>query len=305
MDKLIVICGPTASGKTSCAVQLAKSIGGEVISADSMQVYRELNIGTAKPTEEEMEGVPHHMLSVASVAEHYSVSRYENEAHICAQDIISRGKVPVVCGGTGQYINALISGTGFMERQESLSVRRELERRWEAGEGTAVMEELRRADPEAAARLHINDRKRVIRALEIYLLTGVNITAHNLATQSRPPRYEAVMIGIAPADRQVLYSRIDRRVDAMLERGLLKEAEGLYKAGLLTGTAAQAIGYKELVDYFEGRETLEQSIGLIKQRSRNYAKRQLTWFRGDSRVRWLSYGEDGPMAEIQQMRQDF
>ncbi len=296
--KLIVVCGPTASGKTALSVALARRYGGEVVSADSMQIYRELSIGTAKPDMAERQGVPHHMLDVCSVAESYSVSRYEREAAACVDDIIARGRIPVVCGGTGLYINALIHGAGFMEHDPSGALRADLEREWDARGGEALLCELASVDPESAARLHVNDRKRIIRALEVYRLTGKTITRHNLDTQAQPPRYDAVMIGVAPADRAVLYERIDRRVDDMMARGLLDEVRALRGQGLLVNTAAQAIGYKELAAYLDGEASLADCVELVKRKSRNYAKRQLTWFGRDARVNWVRYAKDEPLERI-------
>ena len=292
--KVIVVCGPTASGKTALSIELARRLDGEVISADSMQVYRELNIGTAKPDAEEMRGVPHHMLDVVSVRETYSVSRYEKEAAACVDDVISRGKQPIVCGGTGLYIDALIKGAGFLDNDESGQVRAGLERRWDQGGAEAMMARLSGIDPESAARLHINDRKRIIRALEVFEITGKTITQHNLETQSRPPRYDSVFIGVRPSMRQTLYDRINVRVDRMMERRLEAEVRDLMERGLLVNTAAQAIGYKELSDYIRGNAGLDECVELVKQKSRNYAKRQLTWFGRDSRVGWVEYesGED-------------
>ena len=296
--KLIVVCGPTASGKTSLSVALALRCGGEVVSADSMQIYRELNVGTAKPDMAERRGVRHHMLNVASVTETYSVSRYEREAAACVDAIAARGRQPIVCGGTGLYIDALIHGAGFMENDPTGALRRALEAEWDEKGGEEMLRQLSAVDPASAARLHVNDRKRVLRALEVYRLTGRTITDHNRETQSRPPRYDAVILGIAPEDRAVLYERIDRRVDEMLERGLLDEVCALRERGLLINTAAQAIGYKELAGYLDGRSSLEEGAALIKQKTRNYAKRQLTWFRRDPRVNWITYTKEDTLETV-------
>ena len=296
MKKVIVVCGPTASGKTALSIALAKRLGGEVVSADSMQIYKELDIGTAKPDMAERDGVPHHMLDVVSVKDTYSVSRYEDEAAACVDDIFARGKTPIVCGGTGLYINALIKGSGFLEYDQSGETRAKVERMWDEEGPEAVMARLREVDPDSAERLHINDRKRVVRALEVFLFTGKTITQHNYETQQRPPRYDSLFIGIAPRDRQVLYDRIDRRVDIMMERGLLREVEELHRHGLMINTAAQAIGYKELFGYLRGETSLEEGVALIKQKSRNYAKRQMTWFGGDERVNWIRYEKDEGLA---------
>ncbi|MBO4930488.1 MAG: tRNA (adenosine(37)-N6)-dimethylallyltransferase MiaA [Clostridia bacterium] len=287
--KIVVICGPTASGKTALSIALAKAFDGEVVSADSMQIYRRMDIGTAKPTREEMDGVPHHMLDVAEPGEAYSVSRYVEEATACVEDILARGKLPIVCGGTGLYIDGLIRGTDYQPAGTDNGIRERLEGEWEAQGAEQMMARLAAADPDSAARLHLSDKRRILRALEVYLATGETITVHNARTKAIPPRYEAVMIGLNTEPRQILYDRIDRRVGGMLEQGLLQEVQSLLEDGLLEGTAAQAIGYKELLAYFRGEMTLEIAADLIRQKSRNYAKRQLTWFRRDERVKWIVY----------------
>lgn len=287
--KLIVVCGPTASGKTALSIGLAKAFSGEVVSADSMQIYRGMDIGTAKPTAAEMEGVPHHMLDVAEPGEDYSVSRYTREAAACVEDILRRGKQPIICGGTGLYIEGLLRGTEFQPCGVDLGLREALEAQWQQAGPAAMMARLAQADPESAARLHINDKRRILRALEVYLATGETITAHNLRTQTVPPRYAAVQLGLCTEPRAILYGRIDRRVDQMLALGLEQEVRRLQQEGRLAGTAAQAIGYKEMLDYLAGRVPLEQAAELIRQKSRNYAKRQLTWFRRKQEIRWITY----------------
>jgi len=284
-----VICGPTASGKTALSIALAKAFNGEVVSADSMQIYRRMDIGTAKPTLEERDGVPHHMLDVAEPGESYSVSRYAEEASACVEDILARGKLPIVCGGTGLYIDGLIRGTDFQPAGTDSGLREQLEGEWETQGAEAMMARLAAVDPDSAARLHLSDKRRILRALEVYLATGETITVHNARSKAVPPRYEALMIGLNTEPRQILYDRIDRRVDVMLEQGLLQEVRSLLEDGLLEGTAAQAIGYKELLAHFRGEMPLEQAADLIRQKSRNYAKRQLTWFRRDERVKWIVY----------------
>ena len=305
MKRIAAVVGPTASGKTALAVALAKQFNGEVVSADSMQIYRKLNIGTAKPTAEEMQGVPHHMLDVADPGESYSVSRYEKEATACVEDILSRGKLPIVCGGTGLYVDALIRGGGFLESGVDSGLRAQLEEEWNARGGEAMLQRLASFDPDSAARLHLNDKKRIIRAVEVYLQTGITITAHNARTAALPPRYDAVMIGLRTDPRQILYSRIDRRVTKMLDAGLEQEARQLLESGDLAGTAAQAIGYKEMLAYFHGEATLEQAADLIRQKSRNYAKRQLTWFQRDDRVHWITYNQPESEAEVFRIATNF
>lgn len=305
MKRIAAVVGPTASGKTALAVALAKQFNGEVVSADSMQIYRKLNIGTAKPTAEEMQGVPHHMLDVADPGESYSVSRYEKEATACVEDILSRGKLPILCGGTGLYVDALIRGGGFLESGVDSGLRAQLEEEWNARGGEAMLQRLASFDPDSAARLHLNDKKRIIRAVEVYLQTGITITAHNARTAALPPRYDAVMIGLRTEPRQILYSRIDRRVTKMLDAGLEQEARQLLESGDLAGTAAQAIGYKEMLAYFRGEATLEQAADLIRQKSRNYAKRQLTWFQRDDRVHWITYNQPESEAEVFRIATNF
>ena len=287
--KIVVICGPTASGKTALSIALAKAFDGEVVSADSMQIYRRMDIGTAKPTKQERDGGPHHMRDVAEPGEAYSVSRYVEEATACVEDILSRGKLPVICGGTGLYIDGLIRGTDYQPAGTDNGIREQLDGEWEAQGAEEMMARLAAVDPDSAARLHLSDKRRILRALEVYLATGETITVHNARTKAIPPRYEAVMIGLNTEPRQILYDRIDRRVGVMLEQGLLQEVQSLLEDGLLEGTAAQAIGYKELLAYFRGEMTLETAADLIRQKSRNYAKRQLTWFRRDERVKWIVY----------------
>ncbi len=298
--KIVVICGPTASGKTALSIALAKAFDGEVVSADSMQIYRRMDIGTAKPTPEERDGVPHYMLDVADPGEPYSVARYAKEAGDWVEDILARGKLPIVCGGTGLYIDGLLRGAEFQPSGADNGIREQLEGEWDAHGPERMMARLAAVDPESAARLHLSDKRRILRALEVYLATGETITVHNERTKQIPPRYDAVMIGLNTEPRQILYDRIDRRVGVMLEQGLLKEVRDLLADGLLEGTAAQAIGYKELLAHFRGEMTLDAAADLIRQKSRNYAKRQLTWFRRDERVRWIVYNSPDASAAVLQ-----
>ena len=299
-NKIVVICGPTASGKTALSIALAKAFDGEVVSADSMQIYRRMDIGTAKPSLEERDGVPHYMLDVADPGEPYSVARYAKEAGDWVEDILARGKLPIVCGGTGLYINGLLRGAEFQPSGADNGLREQLEVEWDTHGPEHMMARLAAVDPESAARLHLSDKRRILRALEVYLATGETITVHNARTKAIPPRYDAVMIGLNTEPRQILYDRIDRRVGVMLEQGLLKEVRDLLEDGLLEGTAAQAIGYKELLAHFRGEMTLDAAADLIRQKSRNYAKRQLTWFRRDERVRWIVYNSPDASAAVLQ-----
>lgn len=295
-NRLICICGPTASGKTALSVALAKQLHTEIISADSMQIYRGMDIGTAKPTAEERQGVPHHLLDICAPGEAFSVARYVELADAAAQDVLSRGMIPVVAGGTGLYMDALIECSTFSGDETDLSVREKYQRMAAEQGNAAVHACLARVDPEGAERLHPNNLKRVIRALEVYEQTGMTIDAFNRLHKRPAPKYAALKIGICPAERQTLYDRIDRRVDQMLADGLLEETKRLLDSGALAGTAAQAIGYKELLGYLQGDAPLADCVALLKQRSRNYAKRQLTWLKRDDNIHWIYYnnGEELP-----------
>ena len=287
MNNIICIAGPTASGKTALAAALAKELNGEVVSCDSMQVYRRMDIGTAKPTLEEMQGIPHHMIDVAEPWEDFSVSRYCEMAAPIVDDIISRGKTAVIAGGTGLYMDALIRGNAFAPFPAT-GVRERLEAQADAEGMEAMLSHLRAVDPDAARRLHLSDRKRILRALEVYLETGETITEHNRKTQAVPPRYSALWLGLDFAQRGELYRRIDLRVGLMLQQGLVEEIRGLLADGIPErATAMQAIGYKEFVDALDGRCTIEEAADQVRQSSRRYAKRQLTWFRRNKAIHWL------------------
>lgn len=290
MNNIICIAGPTASGKTVLAATLAKELNGEVVSCDSMQVYRRMDIGTAKPTLEEMQGIPHHMIDVAEPWEDFSVSRYCEMAAPIVDDIISRGKTAVIAGGTGLYMDCLIQGNAFAPFPAT-GVRERLEAQADAEGMEAMLSRLRAVDPDAARRLHLSDRKRILRALEVYLETGETITEHNRKTQAVPPRYSPLWLGLDFARRGELYRRIDLRVSLMLEQGLVEEIRGLLADGIPEkATAMQAIGYKEFVDALDGRCTIEEAADQVRQSSRRYAKRQLTWFRHMEGVVWLDAG---------------
>jgi len=287
MNNIICIAGPTASGKTALAATLAKELNGEVVSCDSMQVYRRMDIGTAKPTLEEMQGIPHHMIDVAEPWEDFSVSRYCEMAAPVVDDILSRGKTAVIAGGTGLYMDALIRGNAFAPFPAT-GVRERLEAQADAEGMEAMLSRLRAVDPDAARRLHLSDRKRILRALEVYLETGETITEHNRKTQAVPPRYSPLWLGLDFARRGELYRRIDLRVGLMLEQGLVEEIRGLLAEGIPErATAMQAIGYKEFVDALDGRCTIEEAADQVRQSSRRYAKRQLTWFRRNKAIHWL------------------
>ena len=288
MNRIICIAGPTASGKTALAVELAKELNGEVVSCDSMQVYRRMDIGTAKPTKEEMQGIVHHMIDVAEPDEDFSVSRYCDMASPIVDDILARGKTAVIAGGTGLYMDSLIRGNAFAPFPAT-GVRERLEAQADAEGMESMLEWLRSVDPASAARLHLSDRKRIIRALEVFLETGETITEHNRKTQSIPPKYNPLWLGLDFADRAELYHRIDLRVDIMLEIGLISEIKSLLSSGIPPKcTAMQAIGYKEFVNALNGEETVEKAAEEVKKSSRHYAKRQLTWFRRNPRLHWLT-----------------
>lgn len=298
MDKIICIAGPTASGKTALAVAMARELNAEVISCDSMQIYRGMDIGTAKPTIDEMDGVVHHMLDVADPGEDFSVSRYCEMADSILQDILSRGKTAIIAGGTGLYMDALIRGNSFAP-YPSTGMREKLEREADRVGMDAMLEKLRAIDPDAAAKLHTADRKRIIRALEVYYETGKTITEHNHMTQQIPPKYQPVWFGLEDENREDLYDRIDRRVDQMLEDGLLDEIRSLLARGISEKcTAMQAIGYKEFVNALQGNGTVEDAAAQVKQASRHYAKRQLTWFRRNPAIHWLRRKKTDTTAEI-------
>ena len=290
--KLLVICGPTASGKTALGVALAQALDGEVVSADSMQIYRGMDIGTAKPTAEEMGGVPHHMLDVADPAEDYSVARYVHDADACVGDILDRGKLPIVVGGTGLYIDNLVAGRDFAPFTGAW--REKLQARAREEGLPALHEELRRIDPDRAERLHPNDEKRILRALEVWYETGETITAHDERTRSLPPKYDALRVCLQFSRREDMWERIDRRVDLMMEAGLEEEVRGLLTSGVPpTATAMQAIGYKEFAAALRGEEPISQAVAEVKLRSRQYAKRQLTWFRRTPGIRYVTW-ENAP-----------
>ena len=296
MNPIICLAGPTASGKTALAVELAKELDGEVVSCDSMQVYRRMDIGTAKPTKAEMQGIPHHMIDVASPEEDYSVSRYCAQAAPIVEDIVARGKTAIIAGGTGLYMDSLIRGNDFAPFP-STGVRQRLEAQADAEGLEAMAAWLHAVDPEAAERIH--DRKRLLRALEVYLETGETITEHNRRTQAIPPRFTPVWLGLDFEDRQQLYDRIDLRVTKMLETGLLEEIRGLLASGVPEkATAMQAIGYKEFVDALAGREPLEAAADQVRQSSRRYAKRQLTWFRRNPDIHWLRLTGTEDFSEV-------
>ena len=289
--KILVITGPTASGKTWLAVELAKKRNGEVVSADSMQIYRRMDIGTAKPTTEEMGGVPHHMIDVVDPEEDFSVARYVDMAARRVEDVLARGKLPILAGGTGLYVDSLLSGRSFAAFVADSALRGQLEERFRARGGAAMLEDLSKVDPDSAARLHPNDGKRIVRALEVWLTTGKTITTHNRETKALPPRYNALTLTLDFARREDMWERIDRRVDRMMADGLTEEVRRLLDSGVpKTCTAMQGIGYKEMAAALLGDGDTAAAAEEIKLRSRQYAKRQRTWFRRNQEAKPLIWG---------------
>ncbi len=300
--RIVCVVGPTACGKTTLGVLLAKRYGGEVVSADSMQIYRGMTIGTAAPTAEEMDGVPHHMIAVADPAEQWSAARYAQAAIPIVDDILKRGKLPILVGGTGLWLDAVVQGREFAPGQAGGAVRRELEAQLAAEGMEPLLQELRRVDPESAVRLHPADTKRILRALEVYRETGETITAHDERTRSLPPRYDAVWLGLRFADREDMKALIDRRVDAMVRSGLEEEVRALLQSGLPpSATAWQAIGYKEFLGVLEGTATMEQAVAEVKLRSRQYAKRQLTWLRRNPAIHWMEWEKERNFEQALQL----
>ena len=296
-EKIVVVAGPTASGKTALGIALAKDFNGEIVSADSMQIYRGMDIGTAKASLAEREGIPHHMLDVAEPWEDYSVARYVEQAEACCRDILRRGKLPILVGGTGLYIDSLVSGWDFAAVDGDQGLREALSAEYDALGGETMHRRLQEIDPERAAILHPGDKRRIVRALEVYRLTGMTITEHDRQTRALPKRFDAAAIHLNFKNRAALYARIDRRVDMMVEQGLFREVEGLLAAGLSPeSTAMQAIGYKEAVRSLRGELRQEEAVDLIKQASRRYAKRQLTWFNRDKEALPILW-EDEPDFE--------
>ena len=299
MNNIICIAGPTASGKTALAVELAKELNGEVISCDSMQIYRGMDIGTAKPSREEMQGIPHHMLDVCDPTEDFSVSRYCDLATPILEGILSRGKTAIIAGGTGLYMDSLMKGNDFAPIPAT-GHREKLEARAQAEGIEPLLRELRAVDPEAAERSQGNLR-RIVRALEVYGETGRTITEHNRQTQAVPPRYSPLWLGLDFTERSELYRRIDLRVELMLDMGLLEEIRSLLSSGIPEkATAMQAIGYKEFVDALAGRSTIDAAVAQVQQASRRYAKRQLTWFRRNEKMHWLVRNTGETSEEILQ-----
>lgn len=289
MTNIIVITGPTATGKTTVGAMLAKLLDGEVVSADSMQVYKYMDIGTAKPSEAEMLGIRHHMLSIVEPGDNYSAARYISDAAKCIDDIAARGKVPILVGGTGLYIDSLISGRTFSARGDA-ALRKSLEDLYDRIGGEAMHKRLGKFDPISAKKLSINDKKRIVRAFEVFNTTGKTISQHDIDSRSLPDRYNATKIALAFGSRALLYSRIEKRVDSMVSNGLENEVRSLLDMGISPkATAMQAIGYRQMAQAIMQELPMEETIETIKMETRRYAKRQLSWLRRDETIRWVSW----------------
>lgn len=297
MNKVIVVCGPTASGKTALAVELAKLYNGEVISADSMQIYTDMNIASAKATPEEQQGIPHHLMGFLDPKESFSVADFVKLCDEAVRDILSRGKMPIICGGTGLYISSFVDNITFDDSEQDYEFRERMRKFAEENGAAALFEKLRSVDPETAATLHENNIGRIIRALEVYETTGHTISQAKAMSRNTPSPYEFIMMTIDYEDRERLRERINRRVDIMMENGLLDEARECF-AQPNRPTAAQAIGIKELYPYLRGERDLEDCVEELKLRTRQYAKRQMTWFRRDKRISHIVVGENDGFSEI-------
>lgn len=305
--KIVAVVGPTASGKTSLAVKLAQKLNGEVISADSMQVYKGMDIATAKPDEEEMAGIPHHLISIISPEEEFSVSRFCDLAGQAVRDIVSRGKVPIIAGGTGLYVDSFLGNTVFLENTKNDEVRKNLSLRLEKEGAEKLYSELCEKDPEAAEKIHPNNSLKIIRALEIFYSSGKTLTNQNELSHLEESPYESLIIGLTAENREFLYDRINRRVDIMLENGLVEETKMFFETKTAS-TACQAIGYKELKPYLDGNLTLEEASENLKRATRRYAKRQLTWFRRNRDIRWLdidSFSSSELVSEAEKSAEEF
>ena len=283
---VVAVVGPTASGKSALAVELARLLNGEIVSADSKQIYRYMSVGTAVPTEEEMAGIPHHLLQFLNPDQNFSVAEYVELAQKAILEIHARKKLPVVAGGTGLYVSSLLDNITFFDTKSDPALRQELEQTAAEKGNQYLLDLLNTFDPQLAQKLHPNNLGRIIRGIEAYRLTGIPMSEHQKASRQKESPYRCCIIGLNYRNRDLLYQRIDRRVEKMMENGLLEEIKELIRMGY-SQTAAQAIGYKEFFGYLQGKSALEESVARVQQESRRYAKRQLTWFRRDERVNWL------------------
>ena len=304
-SRVIAVGGPTASGKTALSVGLAKAFGGEIINADSMQIYKNLDVGTAKPSIEERQGVPHYLLDFLPPETPYSVADFTAAADPLIQEITARGKLPLVVGGTGLYITSLLNGMAFTPEKTDPAIRASLQERAEAEGGAALYAELQSIDPDYAAQVHPNNLPRVIRALELYAATGRRMSEERVNARPAEPPYRSLCLCLTCRDRAVLYDRIERRVNLMVENGVLAEAKQVYDHRDTYRTAAQAIGYKEFFPYFEGTGSLDECTARLKQATRNYAKRQLTWFRRQNDAVWLYIDEENVLDRACELVREF
>lgn len=292
---VVIISGPTASGKTGLSIEIAKRFNGEIVSADSMQIYKSMDIATAKPTKDETAEIRHHLIDFVEANENFSVAKYKQLALSAIDNILSRGKLPIVCGGTGLYIDTLMNNTVFLDYEDS-GIRERLEKRKESDGVEGLYEELKKVDPDTACRLHLNDSKRIIRALEVYYLTGKTISEQNSLSHKEESPYDFLLFVLSAHNREILYKRINDRVDKMLDMGLVEEA-GSFFASDISKTAKQAIGYKELKPYLDGEISLETAVEKLKMETRRYAKRQLTWFRNKKNVNWLYIDDEKSVSD--------
>jgi len=284
--KVIVICGPTASGKTALSIELAKKINGEIISSDSMQIYKNMDIGTAKPSEQEMQGIKHYLLDFVEPNQRYSVAEFKKDAESAIEEILKKGKTPIVVGGTGLYVDSLIYGIEYQDIELDEEYRQELENRVETEGLSKIYEEAQKIDPQAMEKISSNDKKRILRVLEIYKATGKNKTEQEIESRKKGVKYDYKVFAIN-WERELLYERINKRVDIMIEQGLVQEVQELLKKYNQFPTAMQGLGYKEVVEYLEGTTTYEEMIEKIKMETRRYAKRQITWFKKNKQTIWI------------------
>lgn len=299
-SKILAVVGPTASGKTGLAIELAKAYNGEVVSADSMQIYKGMTIATAKPSEQEMQGIPHHLIDFLDADKTYSVGQYVIDAEKAVSDIISRDKLPILCGGTGLYVDSFLNGIDFIDNSSNDVIRKDLELMAEEKGIDFMLEKLASFDPTSAEKLEEQKNlKRIIRAIEFYMVTGITISEQNEKSRLINSKYEHIIIGLTASDRQYLYDRINKRVDRMIEQGLVEEAREVLSSSL-SDTSSKAIGYKQLIPYFNGTEELEACVERIKMETRRYAKRQLTWFKRNENIIWINIDECNTDADIAQ-----
>jgi len=285
-EKLIVIVGPTAVGKTALSIEVAKKFNGEIISGDSMQIYKGMDIGTAKVTEEEKQGIPHHLIDILPPSENYSVAQFQHDVRAAIQSITAKGKLPILVGGTGLYIQSVLYDYQFSKQERDDSIQKKIQLEMDEHGADYLLERLRKVDPEQAQKIHPNNTRRLIRALEVYEQTGLTLSDYQ-KRQSNEMQYDVFLVGLE-MDRALLYDRINQRIDSMMQDGLLNEVKALYDQQLGDSQAMKAIGYKEFIPYFRQDQSLEETVELLKRNSRRYAKRQFTWFKNKLPVHWYS-----------------